>query len=118
MSDLKPGTRCVIVAGCPENIGLIVEVVRYLGCVPPRENAYEIRTLSGRNFPQLWGVDGKLIDGYTKYSITDRHKLRPLIDPRKVDDDGDCNSKIADDQLDVVEVIGTQYSTKATVGRT
>ena len=26
MSDLKPGALCVIVAGCPENIGMIVEV--------------------------------------------------------------------------------------------
>jgi len=117
MSDLKPGTRCVIVAGCPENIGLIVEVVRYLGCVPPRENAYEIRTLSGRNFPQLWGIDGKLIDGYTKYSITDRHKLRPLIDPRKVDDDGECDLEVSGDQLEVVEAIDTQSSLKKTTSR-
>jgi hypothetical protein len=82
MSDLKPGTICVIVAGCPENIGLIVEVVSYLGCVPPRENAYKIRTLSGRNFPQLWGLGKQLIPGYSNWSITDRHKLRPLIDTK------------------------------------
>ncbi len=82
MSDLKPGTLCVIVGGCPENIGLIVEVVCYLGRVPPRENAYKIRTLSGRNFPQLWGENNQLISGYINWSITDRHKLRPLIDTK------------------------------------
>lgn len=31
MSHLKPGTLCVIVGGCPENLGLIVEVVCHLG---------------------------------------------------------------------------------------
>ena len=84
MSDLKPGTLCVIVGGCPENIGLIVEVVCYLGRVPPRENAYKIRTLSGRNFPQLWGSNNRLVSGYNNWSITDRHKLRPLVDARDV----------------------------------
>ena len=31
MSYLKPGTLCVIVAGCPANIGIVVEVLAYLG---------------------------------------------------------------------------------------
>lgn len=81
MSALKPGTRCVIVAGCPENIGLIVEVVRHLGQCEVREDAYLVRTLSGRNLNQLWqGKD--LVKGYSSTCITDRHKLRPLVDPK------------------------------------
>ena len=31
MYGLKPGTLCVIIAGCRENIGLVVEVVQHLG---------------------------------------------------------------------------------------
>lgn len=81
MSVLKPGTRCVIIAGCPENIGLIVEVIARLGYCGDREDAYHVRTLSGRNIPQLWA--GKaLIRGSKNDCITDRHKLRPLVDPK------------------------------------
>lgn len=80
MSQLKPGTLCVIVGGCPENIGLIVEVICHLGRVPPRDDAYKIKTVSDRRFAQLWGADGKLVDGYSNVAITDRHKLRPLPD--------------------------------------
>ncbi len=80
MSTLKPGTRCVIVAGCPENIVLIVEVVRHLGRCEAREDAYLVKTLSGRNLNQLW-QGKKLIRGYSRSCITDRHKLRPLVDP-------------------------------------
>ena len=80
MSLLKPGTLCVIVAGCPENIGLIVEVVAHLGPLPPRADAYQIRTVSGRFFPQLkMGPSERLAPGYTDEAITDRHKLRPLV---------------------------------------
>lgn len=81
MSRLKPGTLCVIVAGCPENIGLIVEVIEHLGSCPPREDAYVIRTVTGRNFPQLKeGPDEHLACGRSIQAITDRHKLRPLTD--------------------------------------
>ncbi|WP_157896734.1 hypothetical protein [Acidovorax carolinensis] len=48
MSVLNPGTRCIIVAGCPENIGLIVVVVERLGAHGGRVDAYRIATLSGR----------------------------------------------------------------------
>lgn len=84
---LKPGTRCVIIAGCPENIGLIVEVVKHLGRHGDRKDAYAVRTISGRNFNQLWS--GKsLIRGYSSECITDRHKLRPLVDHKdEVDQD-------------------------------
>ena len=48
MSSLKPGTLCVIIGGCPENIGLIVEVLEHIGPYPPRSDAYSIRTVTGR----------------------------------------------------------------------
>jgi hypothetical protein len=78
MSNLKPGTLCVIVGGCPENIGLIVEVIRHLGRYQGREDAYEIRTVTSRKFNQMW-QGSKLVKGYSTEAITDRHKLRPLI---------------------------------------
>jgi hypothetical protein len=80
MSILKPGTKCVIVAGCPENIGMIVEVVQHLGAFEGREDAYEIKTITGRAFHQLWSGND-LLRGYSDYAITDRYKLRPLIEP-------------------------------------
>lgn len=80
MSALKPGTRCVIIAGCPENIGLIVEVLGHLGPYGDREDAYYVRTVSGRPFHQLWSGDD-LVRGDTDKCVTDRHKLRPLVDP-------------------------------------
>ena len=82
MSYLKPGTRCVIVGGCPKNIGLIVEVIAHIGPYPPRADAYRIRAVSGRPFPQYWNSEGNLISGNSDKAITDRHKLRPLVDPK------------------------------------
>ena len=81
MELLKPGTLCVIVGGCPENIGLVVEVLEHIGAEPPRADAYLIRTESGRNFPQLkLGPKEVLASGTSNEAITDRHKLRPLVD--------------------------------------
>lgn len=81
MTTLKPGTLCVIVGGCPENIGIVVEVLEHLGPYPPRTDAYRIRTVSGRNFPQLkFGPSERLAPGCSTVAITDRHKLRPLGD--------------------------------------
>lgn len=80
MSALKRGTHCIIIAGCPENIGLIVEVLEHLGRYGDREDAYHVRTVSGRPFHQLW-QSGKLVQGYSRECVTDRHKLRPLVDP-------------------------------------
>jgi hypothetical protein len=78
MSILKPGTLCVIVAGCPENIGMVVEVIQHLGNYEGKENAYWIKTTTGRPFHQLW--HGKeLMRGSIDECITDRHKLRPLV---------------------------------------
>jgi len=85
MSAIKKGTLCIIIGGCPENIGMIVEVVAHLGCYGQRSDAYEIRTVTSKKFNQLWDGD-KLVDGYSETAITDRHKLRPISD-----DDSDNN---------------------------
>ena len=91
MSVLKPGTLCVIVAGCPENIGLVVEVVQHLGRHEDREDAYLIRTASGRQFQQLW--DGNdLLRGFSDEAITDRYKLRPLVGPKSDVDAADATA--------------------------
>ena len=79
MSALKPGTLCVINAGCPENIGLVVEVIEPLGPYGGREDAYSVRTVSGRNFHQLW-QGRELVRGTLNECVTDRHKLRPLVE--------------------------------------
>jgi hypothetical protein len=94
MSILKPGTRCVIIAGCPENIGLVVEVTERLGAIEGREDAYCVRTVSGRKFQQLWhGND--LLRGYSDECITDRHKLRPLVDPKDKVEDAQIETEIS-----------------------
>ena len=82
MSLLKPGTLCVIVGGCPANIGLTVEVLAHLGPCPPRADVYSIRTVSGQPFNQFWDSDGHLIRGYSNETTTDRHKLVPLVDSK------------------------------------
>ena len=82
MSILARGQKCVIVGGCPENIGLVVEVICWLGPHSAREDAYWIRTVSGRPFHQLW-IDKELQRGSSSEAITDRHKLRPLVDPKE-----------------------------------
>lgn len=81
MATLKIGTRCVIVAGCAENIGLIVKVTEHLGAVEGRADAYRIKTVSGRPFQQLWHGDD-LLRGFSDEAVTDRHKLRPLVEPK------------------------------------
>jgi len=77
MSRLKPGTLCVIVAGCPENIGLVVEVVSRIGKYGYSEDAYQIKTVTSRKFNQLW-LGFNAVKGFSTEAITDRHKLRPL----------------------------------------
>jgi hypothetical protein len=54
MSYLKPGTLCVIVSGChenisdcPKNIGLIVEVLAHIAPYSFSSDKYSIRTVSG-----------------------------------------------------------------------
>ena len=57
MSILSYGQRCVIVGGCPENIGLIVMVIQRLGAYQGREDAYWIRTVSrGHSTNSGWGT--------------------------------------------------------------
>lgn len=85
MSILKRGTLCVIIAGCPENIGVIVEVVRRVGRIPGYADCYYIKTASGRPFRQLWS-DARRRDAFTdgpnpNSCYTERHKLRPLVAP-------------------------------------
>ncbi len=81
MSYLKPGTQCVIVAGCSENIGVIVEVIGRVYSNRPADEAYRVKTASGRPFHQLW--DGNdLLRGDSDQAITDRFKLRPLVFPK------------------------------------
>ena len=78
MSVLKPGTLCVVIAGCPENIGLVVEVIKRLGRCGHCRDAYGVKTVTGRPFKQLWDGDD-LVRGYSDRGITDRHKLRPMV---------------------------------------
>ena len=82
MSNPKPGTLSVIVGGCPKNIGLIVEVLAHIAPYSFSFYKYSIRTVSGRPFPQLWNEKGLLISGNSNKCYTDRHKLRPLVDPK------------------------------------
>jgi hypothetical protein len=81
MSILKRGQRCVIIAGCPENIGLIVEVICRLGRCQGRDDAYQINTVSGRKFSQF-RIGEALRAAWSNECVTDRHKLRPLLDPK------------------------------------
>ena len=96
MSFLKPGTRCVIVGGCPENIGLIVEIIAHLGYCPPHRDICQIRTVSGRIFPQVWDSEGNLLKGSSNECFTDRHKLRPLVDPK--DESEENATDVADER--------------------
>ena len=94
MSSLKPGALCVIIGGCPKNIGLIVEVLEHIGPYPPRSDAYSIRTVTGRNFPQLKiGENERLESGSFTEAITDRHKLRPLMGPKDDPEETDAVEK-------------------------
>ena len=96
MSILKPGTLCVIIAGCPDNIGMVVEVIQHIGPYEGREDAYWIRTTTGRPFHQLW--HGKeLMRGSIDECVTDRHKLRPLVG-------GEDNERDEVAERDMVEV--------------
>lgn len=79
-SILTAGTLCTIIAGCPENIGLVVKVVSRLGAARGYQDGYRIRTTTGRHFAQLW--QGKLAaPGASSEAFTERWKLRPLVRP-------------------------------------
>ena len=90
---MKPGTLCVIIAGCPENIGMVVEVIQRLGAYEGKEDAYWIKTTTGRPFHQLWSGN-ELLRGSIDECITDRHKLRPLVDG-----DGDALDEVVEREL-------------------
>lgn len=105
MSFLKPGTLCVIVGGCPKNIGLVVEVLQHLGPLPPRADVYLIRTASRRNFPQLkMGPSQSLKCSNSNKAITDRHKLRPLVDLK--DEPGVSNGDVEQERNRARELVG------------
>ena len=91
MSYLKPGTLCVLVCGPRPNIGLIVEIIDHIGPYPPRTDVYRIRTVSGRVFPQLYNLEGFPIRTKSPVCITDRHKLRPLVDPSNESEERETN---------------------------
>lgn len=77
MNVIKAGTLCIIIGGCPENIGSIVEVIKHLGKYGGRNDAYLIKTITGKNFNQL-NINNKLTKGNSSEAITDRHKLQPI----------------------------------------
>lgn len=79
MSPLKRGTLCMIVAGCPENIGLLVTVLDRLGPRGVRGDAYRVRTVTGQSFHQFSRGD-QLVRGWSSECITDRHTLRPVVE--------------------------------------
>jgi hypothetical protein len=82
MSVLSRGQRCIVVEGCPKNIGLLVEVVEHLGQYKEYLDCYEIVTISGRPFPQLWADDEhtRTVSGFSRYALTERYKIKPLQD--------------------------------------
>jgi len=94
MSILKPGTLCVIIAGCPENIGLIVEVVSRIGNANGYDDGYYIATSSGRAFHQVWtGIKDENPEKTSlKVVSTERRKLRPLT---PIGDEKDCSTKFS-----------------------
>ena len=77
MNAIEAGTLCIIVGGCPENIGSIVEVIKHLGKYENRTDAYLIKTITGRNFNQLV-IKNNLTKGNSPEAVTDRHKLKPI----------------------------------------
>ena len=85
----------MIIAGCPENIGLVVEVIRHLGQYEDRADAYLIKTSTGRPFHQLWSGND-LLRGRSDECVTDRHKLRPLVDGK---DDEEMRDTAVDREL-------------------
>lgn len=82
MSVLNKGQRCIVVEGCPKNIGLLVEVVEHLGQYEEYADCYEIVTISGRPFPQLWANAShtRTVPGVSPCALTERYKIKPLLD--------------------------------------
>jgi hypothetical protein len=82
MSVLRKGQRCILVKGCPKNVGLLVMVVDHLGEFEDYQDCYEIVTVSGRAFPELWAdaTRTKTVPSMSSTALTDRHKLRPITD--------------------------------------
>jgi len=82
MSVLMKGQLCVIVKGCPPNLGLIVRIVEHLGQIADYIDAYEIEPISDRPM-HVWVDKARTrteIWPFKEGIITDRDKLRPLPD--------------------------------------
>lgn len=56
MSALRPGTLCVIVGGCPENIGLVVEVIEHIGAYEDRAIRLEPSKIFTQRLPAEIGL--------------------------------------------------------------
>jgi hypothetical protein len=67
--------------GVPGELGLIVEVVYRLGPCAGYRDGYRIRTVSDRPFAQL-RMGGELRRGTSNVCLTERHKLRPLVEDK------------------------------------
>lgn len=67
----------------PRRQGLLPNIDEGLGCYDRRADAYRIKTVTGRPFRQLWYGDD-LLRSYSNEAITDRHKLRPLVDHKEI----------------------------------
>lgn len=82
MSVLNRGQRCIVVEGCPKNIGLLVEVVAHLGEIDDYQDCYKIVTVSRRCIPELWAdaAHSRTVPGKSPYAYTERYKIRPLVD--------------------------------------
>jgi len=103
MSELKPETLCIIIAGCPENIGLVVEVIGRIGATHSHVDAYKIRTVTGNKFAQFWADRKTLVKGSSHECITERHKLRPLVEEYPLV--GLRRNEVIDNQTPIQEVV-------------
>ena len=85
MSVLNKGQRCIVIAGCPKNIGILVEILDHLGEVENYQDCYEIVTISGRPFPELWadGTHTRTVPGVSSIAMTERYKIRRAIRTRR-----------------------------------
>lgn len=67
----------MIVEGCPQNIGQIVEVVTHIGPFRVFNDVYVVKTASGSPFKQV--VSGWLTEpGKSAVQYAQRHQLKPL----------------------------------------
>lgn len=85
-SVLKPGTVCVAVDGCAQNVGLLVKVVEHIGQFRIFPDVYLVKTLSGRVFNQVV-QDWKPVKSSATVQYAQRHQLAPIVDGYELDDE-------------------------------